>query len=106
MGYGALRASSSAPTAASDHEAIRRVMSASQFGGLWTYPSTTHPTHSDFMLIDEVRGRIITFIVLSDGPLQHGAMRLWYQPASPTSIKARLRPTNEWRVHDFQLDGD
>jgi hypothetical protein len=81
-------------------------MSASGFGGLWTYPSITYPDHNDFMFIDEDRRRIITFVVFSVDPLHRGSMRNWYQPESSNSISAKLRPNDEWRIHDFQLDGD
>ena len=81
-------------------------MSASPLGGLWTYPSTTFPDHNDFMFIDEERRRIITFVVITDNPHKRAPMRNWYEPISVTSISARLRPTDEWRVHEFRLDGD
>ena len=81
-------------------------MSASTFGGLWTYPSTTFPDLNDFMFIDEERRRIITFFVYTDNSHKYAPMRSWYEPASVTSISARLRPTCEWRVHEFQLDGN
>lgn len=81
-------------------------MIASSFGGLWTYPSATFPTHNDFMFIDEERRRIITFVVFIANSDKRAPMRNWYEPASATSISARLRPTDEWRVHEFQLDGD
>ena len=58
------------------------------------------------MSIDESRGRIITFVVISIEPVKHAAMRFWYRPETATSITARLRPTESWRVHEFQLDGD
>lgn len=80
-------------------------MSASSLGGLWTYPSTTFPDHNDFMFIDEDRRRIITFVVITDDPLKRAPMRNWYQPASATSLSVRLRPTDAWRVHNFQLVG-
>lgn len=58
------------------------------------------------MSIDESRGRIITFVVISIDPVKHAPMRSWYRPESATSIIARLRPTEPWRVHEFQLNGD
>jgi hypothetical protein len=81
-------------------------MSASSFGGLWTYPSTAFPQHDDFMFIDEERGRIITFVVIESDPLVRAPMRNWYRPVSATSISARLRPTDPWRVHEFRLEDD
>jgi hypothetical protein len=58
------------------------------------------------MFIDEDRGRIITFVVVADDPPKRAPMRNWYQPVSATSISAKLRPTDAWRVHDFFLEGD
>jgi hypothetical protein len=58
------------------------------------------------MSIDESRGRIITFVVISIEPVKHAPMRSWFRPESATSITARFRPTDPWRVHEFQLDGD
>lgn len=81
-------------------------MSTSQFGGLWTYPSTLFSQHEDFMFIDEVRGRIITFVVISIEPVKYIPMCSWYRPESATSITSRLRPIGSWVVHEFQLDGD
>jgi hypothetical protein len=81
-------------------------MSAFFFGGIWTYPSLTFPDHAEFMSIDGLRGRIITFVVISVEPVKHVPIRSWYCPASATSITARLRPTEPWRVYVFQLDGD
>lgn len=62
--------------------------------------------HDDFMFIDEDRRRLITFVVYAVDPLKRAAMRHWYQPVSATSISARLRPTDAWRVHEFQLEDD
>ena len=81
-------------------------MSALSFGGIWTYPSLTFPDPAEFMSIDESRGRIITFVVISIEPVKHAPMRHWYRPESATSIAARLRPTDPWRVTEFQLDDD
>ncbi len=81
-------------------------MSTSPFGGLWTYPSTLFSQHDDFMFIDEIRGRIITFVVISIEPVKYISMRSWYNPESATSITSRLRPSESWVVHEFQLDGD
>ena len=81
-------------------------MSASSFAGLWTYPSPSFPQHHDFMFIDEDRQRIITFVVYAIEPLKRGSIRNWYLPVSAASISARLRPIDDWRVHEFQLEGD
>jgi hypothetical protein len=81
-------------------------MSTSSLGGLWTYPSITFQGHDDFMFIDEDRRRIISFTVFAEDPLKRAAIRLWFRSESPTSISVRLRATEEWRVHEFQLDGD
>lgn len=58
------------------------------------------------MFIDEDRKRIITFVVFTLDPLKRAGLRNWYRPASATSISAKMRPTDAWRVHDFLLDGD
>lgn len=58
------------------------------------------------MSIDETRGRIITFVVIGIGPVRHVPMRSWYRPESATSITARRRQADPWRVHEFQLDSD
>jgi hypothetical protein len=81
-------------------------MSASPFGGLWTYPSTECPGQYDFMFIDESRGRIVNFVVMKAEPFRQLPMRLWYRPTSPTSIVVRLRPEEPWREHVFDLNGD
>ena len=81
-------------------------MSESSFGGLWSYPSTMCPEHTDFMFIDEGRGMIIGFYVVFDDPPKWGPMRHWYRPVSATSISARLRAPDAWRDHGFQLEGD
>jgi hypothetical protein len=57
------------------------------------------------MFIDEERRRIITFVVVADHPPKRTAMRHWYEPASANSLSVRLRPTDEGRVHEFQLKG-
>ena len=80
-------------------------MNASSFGGLWICPSPTFPPHDDFILIDEERRRIIAFVVATDDT-KRAPMRNWYQPVSATSISVRLRPTDPWRVHEFQQEGD
>ena len=81
-------------------------MSVSSFGGLWTYPSTIIPEHDDFMFINEDRRRIITFVLITADPTKRIPMRNWYQPMSDTSISTRLRPTEEWCLLEFQLQGN
>ena len=67
---------------------VRRIMSAFSFGGIWTHPSLTFPDHAEFMCIDESRGRIITFVVISIEPVKHVPMRSWY-PAGVCHIHHR-----------------
>ena len=81
-------------------------MSALSFGGIWTHPSLPFPDHAEFMSIDESRGRIIIFVVISIAPVKHAPMRHWYRAESATSFATRLRPTAPWRIQEFQLDGD
>jgi hypothetical protein len=81
-------------------------MSAQSYGGLWTIRSSDFPEHHEFMFIDEGRGRIVTFVVVSVEPGKRAVLRLWYRPESATSFAARLRPTDPWRVQEFRLDGD
>ncbi len=81
-------------------------MSASSLGGIWTCSSLTFPDHAEFMSIDESRGRIIAFHVISIEPVKRAPIRSWYRPESDTSIAARLGPAQPWRITEFQLDGD
>ena len=85
-------------------------MSASPFGGLWTYPSHSGiPGRFDFVFIDESRGRLVQFNLLDPGsgsPCLMKPMRLWYRPQSATSIVTRLSREDPWREFVFALDGD
>ena len=83
-----------------------RIMSGTLLGGLWTYPSISFPDHDDFMFIDEVRGRIVMFVVVRDDPPERAPVRNWYQQDSATSISVRLRLTEPWRVYDSQIEGN
>ena len=56
------------------------------------------------MSIDEARGRIITFVVISIDPVKHAPMRSWYRPESATSITARLQQNGTWRSHEFRFE--
>ena len=81
-------------------------MSAFSIGGIWTYPSINFPSHAEYMAIDESRGRIITFVVISIEPVKLAPIRSWYRPVSASSVAARLQATEPWRIHEFQLDGN
>jgi len=76
------------------------------FGGVWTYPSLTFPQNNDFMSIDEVRGRIISFIVIGIDPVRRHPMSFWYRPVSATSITTRLRSSETWRINEYEFEGD
>lgn len=82
-------------------------MNAPPLQGIWTHPSLGFPDQDEFISIDEVRGRIICFVVISVTPVTHAPMRIWYHAMSATSITARLRPTDPWRgIHEFQFEGE
>lgn len=89
-----------------EFSSVNRIMSDSSFGGLWSYPSIAHTKHKDFMIIDEERRRIITFVIITDDPSKRVPLRNWYRPVSATSISVRLRSIDPWRDHDFRLEGD
>ena len=58
------------------------------------------------MSIDEARGRIVTFVVISPEPLKRQAVRNWFRYESPSSIATRLRLTDPWQLHQFHFEGD
>jgi hypothetical protein len=81
-------------------------MSASPFGGLWAYPSTLCPGEHEFAFVDESRGRVVQFVIVSAISLRRSQMRVWYRPQSATSIVSRLKREYPWRAWVFVLDGD
>ena len=81
-------------------------MSVNPIGGLWTYPSTIFPQQNDYMFIDVARNRMITFVIMREDPPWRPAIKHWYKPETDTTITARLRPTEEWRTHEYDLQSN
>jgi hypothetical protein len=80
--------------------------SAPSLEGVWTYRSLSFPGHQDFICIDEVRGRIVSFYVMSLDPLHYAPMYNWYRPESAKAIATRLRLDGEWQTHVVRSAGD
>jgi hypothetical protein len=65
----------------------------------------TFPGEYDLICIDEVRERIIGFVVLEIAPVRYVPMRCWFHRESATTVAVRLNPTNDWNLHHIQFAG-
>jgi hypothetical protein len=81
-------------------------MSPLSLHGVWKHSAGASSEYDEFMCVDELRGRIVVFVVVDLPPVKRVPMRLWYRPESATSIAATLRPNGPWQITAFHRDGD
>ena len=77
---------------------------AAGLSGLWRMPSDFFPGAYDYSHFDDIRGRLVSFVIVRRGILQWKPMHVWFRLHGPNTVVASVARRMPWQAYEYRRE--